>query len=410
MPGQYGNHMVSSDTGSISTPPVVDFNNTQIAFAHKSNSELSRTAWLFKMMNKQWLVNLGGKATLMVNSTGIGIFNPIIRATIFRQFCGGINLEDSKETIEHLHQLHTYSVLDFGAEAKSCDDDFDKVLEENIRAIRFAATHAGIPVISSKITALAAFEVLEKYQTKQGLNTEEQKAFEKVEQRIDKLCQVAAENKIAIFFDAEETWIQDSIDQLVKKMMEKYNKERVVAYHTYQLYRKDKLQSLKADYEEATAKGYILGAKIVRGAYMEKERKRAASMGYPSPIQDTKEDTDRDYNAALSFLVDHYQEIASCNASHNQKSNLLQAQWIVERGIPRDHPHLNFCQLLGMSDNITFNLAKAGFNVAKYVVYGPVKDVVPYLIRRARENSSVTGEMSRELSLILTEIKRRGLK
>jgi len=402
--------MANFETGSVSSSSMVDFNNTEIAFAHKSDHELKRTAWLFRMMNKQWLVNVGSKASMLFNSTGIGIFNPIIRATIFKQFCGGISLKDSEETIEHLHQLHTYSVLDFGAEAKSCDEDFDEVLEENIKAIRFASTHAGIPVISSKITALGAFEILEKFQTKQGLNAEEQKAFERIEKRVDKLCQVAAEHKIAIFFDAEETWIQDTIDLLVKKMMEKYNQERVVAYHTFQLYRKDKLQSLKDDFEEAKSKGYILGAKIVRGAYMEKERKRAASMGYPSPIQETKDDTDRDYNAALSFLVDHYEEIASCNASHNQKSNLLQAQWIVERGIPRDHKHLNFCQLLGMSDNITFNLAKAGFNVAKYVVYGPVKDVVPYLIRRARENSSVTGEMSRELSLILTEIKRRGLK
>jgi proline dehydrogenase len=402
--------MVSSDAGSISTPSVVDFNNTEIAFSHKSNGELNRTAWLFRMMNKQWLVNVGGTAGLWLNSTGIGVFNPFIRATIFKQFCGGISLENSIEAIDHLKQRNTYTVLDYGAEAKTKEEDFDLTLQENLRAIQFASNHKAVTVISSKVTALAADDLLEKFQRKEPFSAEEQKAFDRIIERLDTLCKTAQENGVAIYFDAEETWIQDTIDYLVKIMMERYNRERVVAYHTYQLYRKDKLQSLKSDFEEAKAKGYILGAKTVRGAYMEKERKRATAMGYPSPIQDNKEATDRDYNAAISFLVDHYQDIASCNASHNVKSNQLQTELMVQRGIPRDHPHLTFCQLLGMSDIITFNLAQAGFNVAKYVVYGSVKEVVPYLIRRARENSSVKGEMSRELNLIMTEIKRRGLK
>ena len=402
--------MASSETASIAKPSVVDFNNTEIAFAHKTNKDLQRTGWLFRMMNKQWLVNVGGTAGLWLNSTGIGLFNPFIRATIFKQFCGGTNLDNSVEAIDHLKQLNTYTVLDYGAEAKTKEADFDQTLQENLRAIQFGANHKAVTVISSKVTALASDELLEKFQRKETFSAEEQKAFDRIVGRLDTLCKTAQANGVAVFFDAEETWIQDTIDHLVKLMMEKYNRERVVAYQTYQLYRKDKLQSLKSDYEEAKSKGYILGAKTVRGAYMEKERKRAAAMGYPSPIQDNKEDTDRDYDAAISFLVDHYQEIASCNASHNLRSNQLQAELMVARGIPRDHPHLTFCQLLGMSDIITFNLAQAGFNVAKYVVYGPVKEVVPYLIRRARENSSVTGEMSRELSLIMTEIKRRGLK
>jgi proline dehydrogenase len=402
--------MVSSDAASTPKSSVVDFNNTEIAFAHKSNGELKRTCWLFGMMNKQWLVNLGGTAGLWLNSTGLRIFNPIIRATIFKQFCGGISLEDSTETIEHLKERNTYTVLDYGAEAKSAEKDFDLTLQENLRAIQFASEHKAVTVISSKVTALASFDLLEKIQAKQPLSSDEQMAFDRIVQRMDKLCQAASEHGVAIFFDAEETWIQDTIDDLVKRMMEKYNKQRVFIYHTYQLYRKDKLQSLIADYEEAKAKGYFLGAKTVRGAYMEKERQRAATMGYPSPIQNTREDTDRDYNKAIRFLVDHYEAIASCNASHNLWSNQLLADLIVERNIPRDHPHLTFCQLMGMSDNITFNLAQAGFNVAKYVPYGPVKEVFPYLIRRARENSSVTGEMSRELGLIMTEIKRRGLK
>lgn len=410
MPGQSGKHMVSSNPESLPQPKVVDFTNTEIAFSHKSDAELKRTAWLFGLMNKAWLVKTGSKVGLWLNRSGIQVFNPVIKATIFRQFCGGINLKDAEGAIEHLLKRNTYSVLDYGAEAKSNEEDFNKTLAENLKAVSFASRHDGVPVVSSKVTALAAEPILEKNQSGQPMTEEEKQAFDRVRQRMDKLSRAAWENKVAVFFDAEETWIQDSIDQLVREMMARYNKERAVVYHTYQLYRKDKLASLKEDHAEAKAKGYILGAKLVRGAYMEKERRRAAEMGYPTPIQETKADTDRDYDEAVRYCVDHYEEIALCNASHNLQSNLLQAELIAEKGLPRNHPHLNFCQLYGMSDYITFNLAQAGYNVAKYVVYGAVKEVVPYLIRRAQENTSVTGEMSRELSLISSEIKRRGLK
>ncbi len=402
--------MVSSNPESLPQPKVVDFTNTEIAFSHKSDAELKRTAWLFGLMNKAWLVKTGSKVGLWLNRSGIQVFNPVIKATIFRQFCGGINLKDAEGAIEHLLKRNTYSVLDYGAEAKSNEEDFNKTLAENLKAVSFASRHDGVPVVSSKVTALAAEPILEKNQSGQPMTEEEKQAFDRVRQRMDKLSRAAWENKVAVFFDAEETWIQDSIDQLVREMMARYNKERAVVYHTYQLYRKDKLASLKEDHAEAKAKGYILGAKLVRGAYMEKERRRAAEMGYPTPIQETKADTDRDYDEAVRYCVDHYEEIALCNASHNLQSNLLQAELIAEKGLPRNHPHLNFCQLYGMSDYITFNLAQAGYNVAKYVVYGAVKEVVPYLIRRAQENTSVTGEMSRELSLISSEIKRRGLK
>lgn len=407
MPGQYGNYMVSSDTHVKSQ--VVDFTNTEIAFADKANGELRRTSWLFKLMNKAWIVSTGGSFGLWLHSNKINIFNPLVRMTIFKQFCGGTSLEDSTETIRHLVDQKTLTVLDFGAEGRSREEDFDRTLEENLRAIQYASTNEGVPVISSKITALASEDILEKYQTGKIQSEADVEIFSRVQTRIDRLCSAARQNGVAVFIDAEETWMQDTIDQLVKIMMERYNKEKAVVYHTYQLYRKDKLDSLKADHKEALEKGYILGAKLVRGAYMEKERARAKAKNYPTPIQETKADTDRDYNAAVQYCVDHYLQIASCNASHNQESNLIQAELIAARGLPRNHSHLNFCQLLGMSDHITFNLAKAGYNVAKYVPYGPVKDVLPYLIRRARENSAVTGEMSRELSLIVSEMKRRGM-
>ncbi len=392
----------------IKTPPgVVDFSNTEIAFAHKSNAQLKRTAWLFKLMNRSWLVDAGSSVALALNHTGIHIFNPIIRATIFKQFCSGTSLEDSRSAIDHLLAQGVQTVLDFGAEGKEQEAEFDATLAENLKALRFASTNPGVPVISTKVTALASNDLLEKHQSRVPLDPQEQAAFARIEGRLDVLCSTAQKAKVAVFIDAEETWMQDTIDGLVKQMMEKYNRERAVVYHTYQIYRKDKLASLRQDHEEARQKGYILGAKIVRGAYMEKERDRAAAEGYPSPIHDTRADTDRDFNNAVRYCVEHYEEIASCNASHNMVSNQLQAQLIIEKGIQRDHPHLNFCQLYGMSDHITFNLAKAGFNVAKYVPYGPVKEVVPYLIRRAQENTAVTGEISRELSLILAEIRRR---
>jgi proline dehydrogenase len=400
--------MESSD--KLLYPQVVDFSNTEIGFAHRSDGELKWTSLLFRLMNKAWLVNAGGSFGLWLHAAGINLFNPIVRATIFKHFCGGISLEDSTEAIKHLYDNHTLTVLDFGAEGRAREEDFDRTLEENIKAIRYASTNLGVPVISSKITALASDEILEKFQNGQLSSAEDVDAFSRVQTRIDRLCHTAKENGVAVYIDAEETWMQDTIDQLVKIMMERYNKEKIVVYHTYQLYRKDKLASLKADHKEALEKGYILGAKLVRGAYMEKERERARAKGYPSPIQETKADTDCDYNDAVRYCVDNVETIALCNASHNKESNLLQAELIAAKGLPLDHPHLYFCQLYGMSDNITFNLAKAGYNVAKYVPYGPVKDVLPYLIRRARENSAVTGEMSRELGLILAEMKRRGMK
>ncbi len=410
MPGLSGNHMASSDTFSKPQPMIVDFTNTEVAFAHKSNGELKRMAFLFRLMNKSWLVNYGSSLGLWLHDKKINIFNPILKATIFKQFCGGTSLENCQEAIDYLHDKRTFTILDYGAEGKTKEKDFDQTIEQNIRAIKFASTHPSVPVISSKVTALASEEILQKFQTKDKLSEQESIEFEKVRNRLDRLCHAAQQNNVAVFIDAEETWMQDTIDHLVKDLMEKYNRKRVVVYHTYQLYRKDKLKGLIADHEESLKKGYILGAKLVRGAYMEKERERARVMGYSSPIQETKEDTDRDYDTAIKYCVDHYETIASCNGSHNMKSNQYEAELIAARGLPRNHAHLNFCQLYGMSDHITFNLADAGFNAAKYVPYGPVKEVVPYLIRRAKENSSVTGEMSRELSLITTEMKRRGMK
>lgn len=389
---------------------VVDFSNTEIAFSNKSNRELKKTARLFRLMNNPFLVSVSSKLSLWSTKWRLPFADRIVEDTIFYLFCGGKTLLECQPVIDMLYKHRTLTVLDYGAEGKSTEEELDATLEELLRAVEFAASNVSVPVVSTKLTSLAANDLLEKWQSDTPLDDQERIAFGRVVDRLSRLCEKAQSLGVRIFVDAEESWMQDTMDYLVEMMMERFNREQVVVYNTYQLYRHDKLEDLKSAFEKARTQGYMLGAKLVRGAYMAKEREKAQEMGYPSPIQPDKEATDRDYNAAVRFCVDNYEHMASCNACHNVESNMLQAELIAEKDLPRRHPNLNFCQLLGMSDYITFNLSEAGFNVAKYVVYGPVKEVVPYLIRRAEENTSVAGDMSRELKYITKEVERRGLK
>lgn len=388
---------------------VVDFANTEIAFADKSNSELCKMARMFRLMNNPWLVQFGSRMALWATRLRLPLTDQVMDATLFDIFCGGKTLPECQPTLERLYRQNVFTVLDYGAEGKSTNEELDNTQEEILRAIEFAASNPGVPVVSLKLTGIADNDLLIKWQAGIEFDDRERKQFERMMARLDTICNSARDLSVRVFIDAEESWMQDTIDYLVDMMMKKYNQEVAVVYNTYQLYRTDMLDNLYRDYETSRREGFVLGAKLVRGAYMVKERERAEEMGYPSPIHKDKAATDKDYNEAIRFCVEHYQHIASCNATHNLYSNQLQAELIAERNLPRSHPHLNFCQLLGMSDNITFNLSAAGYNVAKYVVYGPVREVVPYLIRRAQENTSVTGDMSRELSLIAQEIERRGL-
>ncbi|MCU0346350.1 MAG: proline dehydrogenase family protein, partial [Saprospiraceae bacterium] len=394
--------------GAHAGAPALDFSNTEIAFAGKNNDELKKTEWLFKLMNNRHLVNIGSKLGILGTKIPLPFFETTVKATIFKQFCGGTTLLESQPAIERLHQQGVDSVLDYGAEAKESEEDFNRTMNENLRAIDFGATLPSVPVISTKITGLARFELLERVSSQPSLTTEERGEFKNVLKRIDAICHHAAQQNMGVFIDAEESWIQPAIDLLANRMMKRYNKEKVVVYNTFQMYRHDRLSFLMESFDLAQKQGYLLGAKLVRGAYMEKERKRAEDMGYPSPIQPNKEATDHDYDLGISFCLDNFEKIAVCCASHNATSNLKMAQLIAQKNLPKNHAHLQFCQLLGMSDIITFNLAKAGYNVAKYMVYGQVKEVIPYLIRRTQENTSVTGDVSRELDLVMKEVKRRG--
>lgn len=388
-------------------PQMPDFENTRTAFSLKSDEALEKAARLFGLMNHHWLVGIGSMLGLAAIRLRMPFVEQVVKYTIFEQFCAGTTLLDSMRNIQKLHSASVFSALDYGVEAKETEEDFNHTMNEIIRAIEFADQCPGIRFICVKLTGLARFSLLEAIQSKDALNAKERNEYRSALKRIDAVCHAAAQKEISVFIDAEESWIQNTIDHFATLMMARYNRERAVVYNTFQMYRTDRLPFLLRSFDRAVRDGYILGAKLVRGAYMEKERERATEMGYPSPIHPSKEATDHAYDTAIRFCMDNYERMAFCNASHNAASTRLQAEQIIERRLPSKHPHLLFCQLYGMSDNLTLNLAAAGFNAGKYVVYGPVREVVPFLIRRAQENTTVTGDMSREHQLVLREIKRR---
>lgn len=399
--------------------PGVSFDNTEYAFAYKTDKELRKANFLFSSMGFQPLVKIGTRITPWAIRVGLPI-KGLIRNTIFKQFVGGETLRETTQVADRLAQFGVQVILDYGVEGKDGEDSFDHACEEFINVIQYEATQRSMPLMSIKVTGFARFALLEKLDAaataKSGyegtvhtevLNAEEKAEWQRVVVRMEKIISTAAANNIGVLVDAEETWIQDPVDALTMQMMEKYNKGKVTVFNTIQLYRHDRLAFLKDSFAQAEQKGFILGAKIVRGAYMEKERRRSEEMGYPSPIQPDKASSDRDYNLAVEFSIEHLDKISLIVASHNEHSSLYAAQLLDKKGLPHNHPHIHFSQLYGMSDNITFNLAKAGFPVSKYLPFGPIGDVIPYLMRRAQENSSVSGQTGRELGLIKKELERR---
>ncbi len=385
---------------------MVSFDNTEIAFSGKSDADLRRSFWLFRMIGSPAFVKMGKGLTTFALKLHLPI-KGMIKATIFKQFVGGETIEECNKTVATLGKFNIGTILDYSVEGKESEQDFDACCAETIATIERAKNDVHIPFCVFKVTGLARFDLLEKVTAKETLSYEEAAEFERIRKRVEKICATGHKHSKPIFIDAEESWIQQAIDDLADEMMAKFNKEKGIVYNTFQLYRKDRLAFLKSSFEKANQQNYILGAKLVRGAYMEKERARASQMNYPSPIQDAKINTDSDYNAALLFCVEHIDRIAVCAGTHNEESSLLLVKELDRKKIAHDHPHIFFSQLLGMSDHISFNLADDKYNVAKYVPYGPVKEVLPYLIRRAQENTSVKGQTGRELSLIIKEKQRR---
>jgi len=383
-----------------------EFENTQIAFEYRSNKELKRARFLFSSMASPALTNIGMKLTKLAIAWKLPV-KGLIKHTLFDHFCGGETMEEAGQTAAMLAKYGIGTILDYGVEGKESEEDFDKAVPEFIKAILYAASNKNIPFISIKITGFAHFALLEKIHSGAMLSENEKGAWERVCNRIGQICKAAADNNIMVLVDAEESWIQKPVDELSNKMMEKYNKTKVVVYNTFQLYRHDRLVFLKESYEAARAKSYFLGAKLVRGAYMEKERARAAEKGYPSPIQPDKEAADKDYDEAMLYCLKHLDGLALFIGTHNEASCLKAAKYMQDNNIPANTEKVFFSQLYGMSDNISFNLAHEHYHVAKYLPYGPVKDMLPYLMRRAQENTSVAGQTGRELSLINKEITRR---
>jgi len=386
----------------------LDFQDTETAFADKSDSELKEKYRLFKLLNSPLLNAIGTRSAKFALSLGLPV-EGLIKSTIFEQFCGGETIEECEQAVKKLGAAKIGAVLDYSVEGKATEKDFDETKNEIIRTIDRAKNDPLVPFSVFKVTGVAPLGTLERMSAKRKLDGKSQAKCERIHSRVNEICEYAFKLGQPVFIDAEESWIQDAIDRLATEMMEKYNTEHPIVYNTFQLYRKDRLQFLRESRRQAYANGYILGAKLVRGAYMEKERQRAAEMGYESPIHDDKAATDEDYNAAIDYCLKHLDEVAFVAGTHNEKSAHALASKMDALGVARDHPYINFSQLYGMSDNLSYVLAKNGYNVSKYVPYGPVGDAIPYLIRRAQENTSVTGQMSRELDLINKELKRRNL-
>lgn len=386
----------------------ISFENTEVAYASLSDKELKKAYWLFRMMSIPWLVNIGNSMITLCLKLNLPI-QGIIKNMVFSHFCGGESLDESIPLIFRLKKSNIEVLLNYSVEGLEDTSGYRDTYEKTLNAIHFAKENPSVRAMCVKFTGYAHTDIWVKLQAKQELTPAEQQEFLQAKSYIEKLCSEAVDCNVHLYVDAEESWFQDSIDTLVDDMMEKYNKEEAFIFNTYQLYRSDKLEDFKKAHQRALEKCYILGAKIVRGAYVEKENDYYVKLGTKSPINNTKEASDREFDGAVRYAVENVTTISLCCASHNEASNKLYFELLTEKNIPLNHKHVNSSQLLGMSDNITYNLSAMGMNTAKYMPFGPVKEVIPYLIRRAQENTSVEGQTSRELLLLEKELKRRGI-
>lgn len=394
---------MTSETKSIS------FDNTEIAFAAQSDLKLKKSNFLFWLMNNPLLVNTGTSLAQLSFKLKLPV-KGLVKKTLFSQFCGGENINDCSPTIKLLDKYNIGTILDYAVEGTKDEASFEHTCNEVIDTIERAAKSPEIPFSVFKPTGVASFGLLEKVHAEVDLNEDESASWRRVFNRIDRICKAACDHGVKLMIDAEESWIQKGIDRLAQEMMERYNKEEAIVYNTYQLYLKSSFTRLQKDYTKAEEEGYFFGAKLVRGAYMEKERARAIQFGYEDPVQPDKHSTDSDFDQATLFCLENRERISMVAGSHNEYSNYQLTVLMQRNEIPANDPRFYFAQLYGMSDHISYNLAHAGFNVVKYVPYGPVEKVMPYLFRRAEENTSIAGQSSREYNLIQKELKRRKVK
>lgn len=382
------------------------FDNTQVAFSLKSDTELDRAYFLFKMIDSEPLVRIGTAVTNFALKAHLPV-EGLIRASVFDHFCGGVSEDDCLPVMDKMFTKGVCSVLDYSVEGKEDEIEFDAAMKKTLKIIEFAKEKKAIPFAVFKPTGFGRLDLYAKVGEKQPLNFDEHAEWDRVVARYEAVCKLAQERNVPLLIDAEESWMQDAADELVAQMMQKYNTEKAIVFNTLQMYRRDRLDYLKKLHEKAKAKGFYIGMKLVRGAYMEKENKRAEENGYTSPICQSKQATDENYDAAVTYMVDHIDKMAIFAGTHNEWSSYKLMEQMQSKGLSPNDQRIWFGQLYGMSDNISYNLAANGYNVAKYLPFGPVRDVMPYLIRRAEENTSVAGQTSRELMLIKKERERR---
>jgi proline dehydrogenase len=385
---------------------MMTFDNTEIAFSSKSDWDLHKAAWMFRLIGNPFMVSVGK----FFSNLALKLHFPVgwaVKPTIYRHFVGGETIDECLPNVRLLEKFNVRAILDYSMEGTTTTEEINQAMDETLKTIYNAAQDKNIPFAVFKPTAFTFKNVMKKVSEKKPLTESEKLEAENFRKRVQKLCETACDHDVPIMIDAEDVCFQDFIDEVVEANMEKFNKKRAIVFNTYQMYRRDRLEVLRLSYERAVEKNYFLGAKFVRGAYMEKERARAAVFGYPDPIHPDKESTDRDYNAALKFCMERIDRISIFNGTHNEFSSSYMVELMTENGIGKDDPRCWFSQLYGMSDHISFNLSHAGYNVAKYMPFGPVRSVLPYLIRRTEENTSIAGQTGRELGLILQEIERR---
>lgn len=382
------------------------FENTATAFALKTDSELERAYFLFKMIANEPLVRIGSAVTNFAIKAHLPV-EGLIRATVFDHFCGGVNEQDCLPLIERMHQKGVSSVLDYSVEGKDVENQFDFAYEKIMEILNFVKEKEGIPYAVFKPTAFGRFAIYQKIGEGKTLTEAENQEWLRIIKRFDKVCKKAHEMDVALLIDGEESWMQDAADSLVEDMMVKYNKEKPIVFNTLQMYRWDRMDYLRKLHKKAVEQNFKIGFKVVRGAYMEKENDRAEEQGYPTPICASKKMTDENFDEAIAYILEHLDVIALFSGTHNELSCYKLMELMDKKNIAKNDPNIWFGQLYGMSDNISFNLAAHGYNVAKYLPFGPVRDVMPYLIRRAEENTSVSGQTTRELTLLKKERSRR---
>ena len=398
-----------NQTSPIKSSDQLSFENTQVAFASKSNFKLQKSYWIFASMNQIWLVKLGTffiKLFLFLHFP----IKKLIKTTLFEQFCGGETILECHSTVEALHTQQIGTILDYSVEGEENEKSFQKTKGEIMQTIAKAHDHSAIPFAVFKMTGIFNAELLEEFQTESGLSEENEKSFEASKIILNEICQYAYDLQVKLFIDAEESWMQGTIDTLAYEMMQRHNKQSAIIFNTYQMYRVDMLGNLTEAIQQAIQQNYHLGVKLVRGAYLEKERQRAHEDEYSEPLHKEKAGTDADFNQGMLICLENIAQVDFCIGTHNEYSCITLTEAMAKLGIPNNHPKIYFAQLLGMSDNISYNLAASGYNVAKYVPYGPVEAVMPYLFRRAAENSSIAGQTSREFALLQKEVRRRRMK